>query len=446
MNFKSLNRQLLFRIVMLAIVAGAASWAIFAGSYVLAGILLFALIIIVFAIIHHYNSISRKFGFFFEAIRNEDSTLHFPEKAGDQFTRQLHSSLNKLNEIISEIKIKNEHNERFYRELLKYSSTGIMAVDEKDYVELINNSALRLLGMHNLGHMKLLGQKRNEVYRELVQLKPGQDRTIKYLRDQELQHLSVKVTVIHFGEKHFRVYSLYDIKAEMEENEVESWQKLIRVLTHEIMNSVAPITSLSATLQKLVNFDSAAETNTPKQIAQTREGLQVIEETGKGLMHFIDNYRRLTKIPKPVFKTMNIREWIDRVLLLMKERFENDRITVSVQYKTMQNQIIADEKLLTQVMINIINNAADATRGIEKPSVRIKVHSNDSGKLIISVTDNGKGIPDEEIDKVFIPFYTTKENGSGIGLSLSRQIMRLHKAGINIHSLEGKQTTVTLNF
>jgi len=441
---RSINRPFLLRLIILLVFSAASAILFFSGLYVQASFCTLLLIIMLLEIMHFNNATNRKLTYFFEAIRNEDSTLHFPETKGDKFTNQFHSSLNRLNNLISEIKIRNERNELFYRELLRYSSTGIIALDEQGFIELINNAALRLIGMQNLANIKLLQQKRSELYSDLVSIQPGQTRTLKFLRDDELQHISVKVSQLNFGDKKFIVYSFYDIKTELEENEVESWQKLIRVLTHEIMNSVAPITSLSNTLQRLVKNGSGPLIT--DQLDKTREGLQVIEETGKGLMHFIDNYRKLTKIPKPVFKTINIKEWIDRILILMQEKFNDGKIKCTLQYKAMQQQLIADEKLMTQVMINILNNAADALTGSKAPTIKIKVYSNDTGKLIISITDNGKGIQKDELDKIFIPFYTTKENGSGIGLSLSRQIMRLHRAGINIRSLEGKQTTVTLNF
>jgi signal transduction histidine kinase len=233
----------------------------------------------------------------------------------------------------------------------------------------------------------------------------------------------------------------------MEENEVESWQKLIRVLTHEIMNSIAPITSLSNTMQRILSSESDKELNQQESnVNKTREGLQVIEETGKGLMHFIDNYRRLTKIPKPVFKTVNIKEWINHVCLLLKDRLDEEKIDFQLQYNTDQTEFLADKKLLSQVLINIINNAIDASRSNENRIIILRVDKDQELRLQISVTDFGKGIANDEMDKIFIPFYTSKESGSGIGLSISRQIMRLHKGSISASSQVGKKTTFVLRF
>ncbi len=446
--FKSLNSRLFFRLLL--IMGLSVSLGIAAANANLTWIILTGIIdsMLIYESIRYANGINRKLTYFFDAVRNEDSTLHFPENLSDKSTRELHTSLNHLNTLISEIKIRNERNERFYKELLRYSATGIIAVDDKGYIELINKAALRLLGLKSLANLILLKQKRKDVYDELIQLNPGQNRTLKLLKDKEIQQISIKVSRLQFGEKIYSVYSLYDIKTEMEENEVESWQKLIRVLTHEIMNSIAPITSLSNTMQRFLGSGSGHDDfgKTESYISKTREGLQVIEETGRGLMHFIDNYRRLTKIPKPVFKMVKIKEWIDQVYFLLKDRLDEEKIEFEQYFNCDRTEFLADKKLLTQVLINIINNAIDASLQKKKRKIILQIDNGHEDRLHISITDYGKGIAGDELDKIFIPFYTTKENGSGIGLSLSRQIMRLHKGSIAVNSQVNKRTTFTLRF
>ncbi len=446
--FKTLNGNLLIRLLFIvgsSVLLGFSITDLSIVWTVLASILVLMLIL---ELVNFFNGINRKLTFFFDAIRNEDSTLHFSEKIKDKYTSELHSSLNRLNSVISDIKIRNEYNERFFRELLRYSATGIIAVDEKGYIELVNEAGLRLLGLKSLVNFILLKQKRNDLYNELVQLKPGQSRTLKLLKEEEIQQISIKVSQIQFGDRVFKVYSLYDIKSEMEENEVESWQKLIRVLTHEIMNSIAPITSLSNTMQRFLNVETNKVNidNSESSISKTREGLKVIEETGKGLMHFIDNYRRLTKIPKPVYKVIDIKEWINQIFFLLKDRINAENIDFRQYYKTDETEFLGDKKLLTQVLINIINNAIDASLSMKERKIVLKVESDPEARLQISITDYGKGITADELDKIFIPFFTTKENGSGIGLSLSRQIMRLHKGSISVSSMVNKKTSFTLRF
>ncbi len=172
----------------------------------------------------------------------------------------------------------------------------------------------------------------------------------------------------------------------------------------------------------------------------------MIEQTGKGLMHFVEDYRKLTKIPKPVFKTIQIMLWLKSVELLMKNRFDEEGIEFKILHKEIRKELIGDEKLLSQVVINLLNNSIDALKNSEKKKINITVTEGATGKIKLSVTDNGSGIAPEEIEKIFIPFYTTRENGSGIGLSLSRQIMRLHKGSITAFSQVGVQTTIVLNF
>lgn len=407
------------------------------------------LVITIGEIIHYANSVNRKLSFFFDAIRNEDSTLHFSEQVKTASVRKLNSSLNNLNTMISEIKIRNEHNERFFRELLKYSATGLIALDDEGYIEIINDSALKIIGMKNLSHIRLLKQKNNELYEALMQIQPSQTRTQKVLSGEELLLISLKVANLQFGDKIFKVFSLYDIKAEMEENEVESWQRLIRVLTHEIMNSIAPITSLSKTLSRVFEMESEQailNSLSKTHIDNTREGLAVIEETGKGLMHFIETYRKLTKMPKPMFKPIPLQKWMKRIEVLMKDRMETEKVDFQIKNTSTREEVIGDEKLLTQVVINLINNAVDAICNSDDKKVRVKIHDLPDGKIQLDVVDNGCGIDKELLDKIFIPFFTTKEQGSGIGLSLSRQIMRMHKGTISVTTKPGRQTTFFLRF
>lgn len=449
MIYSRVNLALLWRL-LLAIALGLATGAgIILKNAQLLIIAPILLVISVSEIIYYVNGVNRKLSFFFDAIRNEDSTLHFSENVKTAAVKKLNTSLNDLNAMISEIKIRNEHNERFFRELLKYSATGLIALDEEGYVEIINDSALSIIGMKSLAHIKLLEQKKAELHAAIMQISPNQSKTIKVVSGEELLLISLKVANLQFGDKKFKVFSLYDIKAELEENEVESWQRLIRVLTHEIMNSIAPITSLSKTLSRFFETDTDftdTKSLSKSHIDNTREGLAVIEETGKGLMHFIDTYRKLTKIPKAVFKPIPLDKWLKRIEVLMQDRMKSEKVDFLINNASTRKEVIGDEKLLTQVVINLINNAVDALCNSENKKVRVKVHDLSDGKTQLDVIDNGCGIDKEVLDKIFVPFFTTKEQGSGIGLSLSRQIMRMHKGTIAVNSKPGKQTTFLLRF
>ena len=283
----------------------------------------------------------------------------------------------------------------------------------------------------------------------MLNLEPGHTQTIKVLNRGELYLLSVKASVFLFEDKKYKLFNINDIKSQLEEGEMDTWQKMIRVLTHEIMNSVAPITSLGNSLKRFLMEQGAPKLSADismQDVTRILHGLDVIEERGHGLMDFINDYRKLTKLPKPVFKKVEVEGWLKKNCLLVQNRVEEEKIDLEVVKNHTNREFIGDEKLLSQVLINLLNNAMDALKNRDNKKIILKISDNPEGNLIISVTDNGKGISGEEFDQIFLPFYTTKEDGSGIGLSLSRQIMRMHKGNVNARSVPGKQTTFQLVF
>lgn len=449
MIYKSFNLSVMIRLLIFASAAAGLGIALYQQNWLLVAPLILIVLISVFSLLYFLNGINRKVAFFFDSVTNDDTSLHYAEQIRPRSLRALHQSLNRLNSHIADIKMKNEYNEKFFHEMLRSSATGLLAVDEKGYIEQVNDAALDFIGLPQITHIDLLKQKNKELYEQMNLIKPGQSRTIKVIHDAELRLLSLKVALLSFGMNRYRLYSISDIKAEIEENELDSWQKLIRVMTHEIMNSIAPITSLSNTLSRIFirnNNPLPVQEITEKHIDNIIHGLEVIEKTGKGLMRFVEDYRKLTKIPNPVFKPIHIINWLNAIRLLMKARMDEENIDLRITRKGSQEELIGDEKLLNQVMINIIYNAIDALKSIKHKRIAISVSESPTGRPKISITDNGKGIQPEEIEKIFIPFYTTKENGSGIGLSLSRKIMRLHRGSISVFSRPMEQTTFVLDF
>lgn len=446
---KSFNLSVAIRILVFGVAIAALGIFIYRQNWLMAVPLILLVTVMFFNLLYFLNHVNRKLSFFFDAIINDDTTLHYTENIHPGSLRSLNQSLNRLNKHIADIKLVNEHNEKFFHEMLKSSATGLMAIDEQGYIVQINDAALGFLGLPYLSHIDLLKQKNNELYRHMMHIAPGQSRMVKSLSDNELHSFSLKMAILNFGTDKYRLYSISDIKTELEENELDSWQKLIRVMTHEIMNSIAPITSLSNTMSRIFiknNKPLPANEVTEKHVDNIIQGLEVIENTGHGLMRFVENYRKLTRIPIPVFKPINIINWLDSLRLLMKNCIEEEVIELKIVKKTVQEELIGDEKMLSQVMINILNNAIDALKNVKLKKIIITVTESPAGKLRISISDNGKGIPADEVEKIFIPFYTTKENGSGIGLSLSRKIMRLHKGSISVVSRLKEETVFVLSF
>jgi len=396
--------------------------------------------------LHFVNAVHRKLAYFFEAIRNEDTSLFFPEQVPNKSLQALHRSLNNLNRIISEVKIRNETSEQYLRALIEHSSTGLLSVDTAGYVEVINRTAKGYAGVQHLAHIRLLEQKCPALFRTLTRMKPGEEQFLKLSTPRGPVNLAIRSSDFQFGTNKLRIFSLQDIRNELEENEIESWQKLIRVMTHEIMNSIAPITSLTHTLGRY--FHSEGKPVTPGQltgeeIRNTIDGLGIIEDRGKGLISFVDSYRKLTRIPQPVFAPLDIATWTQRLTLLYQETCTQKGIRFVSTTAPGLKEVQTDEKLLSQVMVNLIVNALEAVSGPwpadkEPPEITLNVSGTPRGKILISVSDNGSGIDEELMDKIFVPFFTTREGGSGIGLSLSRQIMRKLNGKLSAHSTPGK--------
>tara|TARA_R110002050_G_scaffold2603_6_gene14873 strand:- start:19911 stop:21260 length:1350 start_codon:yes stop_codon:yes gene_type:complete len=440
MNSNYTHRALLLRLMLFALLIGGGTWAIFKESWEIA-VLAFVLAIgVAINLLYFMQGVHRKLHFFFEAIKNEDGSLRFPKDQGDKHLQGLFQNMNRINEQINAIKVKQAQNEKFFMEFMKRSASGLIAVDPDGFVEIVNDAALKLIGLKNITHLKRLQQHCPALYTLILNLRPGQSQSLKLAENNELRQISVKEARISFSEKEYRIFSLYDIKNEMEENELETWQKLIRIMTHEIMNSIAPITSLSQTLSSFFKQEGSpiqVEKLAQKEIDNTVLGLSVISDRAEGLHSFVDNYRKLSRLPQPEFKAIELDNWLDSIRLLFEnQRVEND-ITLQISNSYPPKEFLGDEKLLIHVILNLLNNATEALKGREDKRIEILVQQSETASLQIKISDNGKGFQPEERDKIFLPFYTTRENGSGIGLSLSRQIMRLHKGSISASSRPG---------
>jgi signal transduction histidine kinase len=264
----------------------------------------------------------------------------------------------------------------------------------------------------------------------------------------------VHAQTIIIQNRKIKIVTIQDIKSELDMHEMDSWQKLIRILNHEIMNSVAPITSLSSTLSgyyKTGEDELEPEFITSRIISDTIRGLNIIEDHGKGLINFVESYRSLTQLPKPEFKNVNIEEFFERITILVNSyldsigEYNEIRPLIKTNVKPAGLTLIADDKLLAQVFVNVLKNSIEAfDRKRNDNEIAINASKNYDGRIVITISDNGPGMDSDTAEKIFIPFFTTKESGTGIGLSLSRQIMRIHNGNITCDSIPGKGTTITL--
>lgn len=394
----------------------------------------------VFFIINNLNQSNRQIAFFFDAIRNDDSSLKFPTTIRQKSLRHLYQSLNSLNDRISEIKMQNAYLEKYYQTFIQHAATGLMAVNQNNEVEIMNEKAFEYIGMPSFTPLHLIPLKNPELFSILSEIQPGKAYTYKRHTGESQINLLIRSKEIHYGGKASKLISLQDIRQELDEKELESWQNLIRVLTHEIMNSIAPIVSLTGTLRKFFVEEGKpfqSDQVDRETIENVVQGLDIIEERGSGLMNFVNNYRKLTRIPKTEFAPFQIREWLEHICILLKEQLESRQINLELDIEPNVRDLTGDKKLLTQVILNILNNAMEALDDIpENRKIKVSVEISKQNRLIIRISNNGPSISEDGIEKIFIPFFTTKENGSGIGLNLSRQILRLHRGNIYVESGE----------
>ncbi len=443
MFFRNTFIRLITYVFLLIAFSAISTWIIlsFASNlYSIIPILVVALF--VYRIIKIYNTTPEKIAYFLNAVENEDSMLHFPEKTLHKANAEMNKSLNRVNKLIQEVKIRNREQEQYYSLMLEQVATGIVVVNENGNVMQANSAAKNLLNYQSFNHIEQLKRIDNNLFNTFYRLKNGETHQfLKLTYKNNITHLSLRATSFLSHGENLRIISVHDISNELYAKELESWQKLIRVLSHEIMNSITPITSLSETL--LNYFIPPEKPLDKKTVANTVKGLEVINERGTGLIRFVESYRKLTRLSKPVLKHVNLRNLIEHLLLLLENEADFQRIQFNVETETPDIGIKADEAQLSQVLINLIKNAMYAVKDITEPRISVRAHYTQNGRCEIQVIDNGSGIPPEIMEQIFIPFFTTKENGSGIGLSLSRQIMKNHGGSIEAVSSPGS-TVFTL--
>ncbi|HLN19996.1 MAG TPA: ATP-binding protein [Bacteroidales bacterium] len=406
-----------------------------------AGIITLAVMLVIYL-----NRTNRNIRLFFDSVRNDDSNFRFPVHDRSTGLKELNESMNRLNRQIQQLKIENSQQEQYFRIILEHLGTGIITYDRKGFIHHTNSAARRLLSLDILTHLQQLSRVDDRLLPVINSIKPFERRVLGIQSGNAEIQLSIKSTSFGSGENELVILSVQDIKNELDEKELDSWMKLIRVLMHEIMNSITPITSISDSLSAL--YKQGDNVISPEEIDQdkimtTVRGLKVISEQGNGLSKFVESYRRLTRIPRPELKLLKIADLFDRVRILSGS-FDQKAIIFVLPDPGLV--VFADENLISLVLINLIKNAVEANETNDKPCIKITAGKNKDAFTEICVSDDGPGIATENLDKIFIPFFTTRPEGSGIGLSLSRQIMSAHGGTLRVISIPWKETVFCLTF
>lgn len=440
--------QLVLRIVLISASALIAGFFLFKGIYPIMGLAFIFLIVQTVLLIRYVNHTNRKIAYFFDAVKNEDFTLRFPEKLPIKSLEELNHSLNTLNSMIQDIHLKKQAQEQYYQEILKQADIGILTINQKGHILYANPTVQRLLNYRPLNHIKQLNQVDEKLYNIFEDLQPFESRVFQLQNEREKTQLAIKSTSISVDGQSLLLVVVQDIHRELDEKETDSWVKLIRVLTHEIMNTITPITSISESILKYFkapNGESPAILN-EDHIRSTIKGLEVIQEQGGDLMEFVQSYRSLLSLPKPDKSIVPVQKLLDRVNVLMDQENQEKIVQLTIVTDPTDLELFIDEKQISQILVNLGKNALQSLQEQENGQIQIMAGTNDMGKKYIQITDNGPGIPPDLIDEIFIPFFTTKNTGTGIGLSLSKQIMHLHGGTIKVHSTPYKETSFLLTF
>ncbi|OOG76202.1 PAS domain-containing sensor histidine kinase [Algoriphagus sp. A40] len=408
------------------------------------------LILVVFQIIflvRYSESSFKKVRLFLDNIKQDKYSQLYPVKFDGTETDDLHIEFNAILAKLKEDQAEKEANYQYFRSVFKHLSIGLITFGENGEIQILNVAAKRILNIDELKNIGEIESINKELHLAIQNLRTGGSELIKIAHPDGIMQLSVYVIELLMRGERFKLVSLQNIQSELEEKEMEAWQNLVKILTHEIMNSIAPISSLAGTLKtEIENRIESNERATDEELEDFLMGMGTIEKRSQGLINFVSDFRSLAHIPAPKFGIIGIARLFEHLEILLQNQLESQGITLKKELNPNELILFGDQTQIEQVMINLIQNSIQALEDSEEKIITLKAFIDEAGKIILEICDTGKGIEEEALGKIFIPFFTTKKKGSGIGLSLSKQIMRRHKGNIQVRSKLGEGTTFKLIF
>lgn len=451
MVYRSFRFGVIARVILLVLALLLSIYLLKLTNHPVSGTITIALVIMLIVdLIMFVERTNRKLTQFLDSIRHSDFASSFSDKGKGKSFRELNRAFNEVIEDFKKTRAEKEEHFNYLQTVVQHVSIGIIAFRRDGKVDLINNASKHLLRISNLRLISDLEKIKPDLPEILLKMKAGEKHLCKMFIEDELLQISVYATEFRMRGEEYVLISLQNISTELDEKEVESWQKLIRVLTHEIMNSITPISSLISTSREMLFLEDGNDL-TMNQLDQedlenVLAALKTIQNRSQGLLNFVEIYRNLTRIPKPNFRHFPVSEIFERAETLLKPKFEQLGITFITKTIPSDLMVTADPDLIDQVIINLLLNAIDAVKDRSAPQVSMLASQNQNGRTIIDVADNGCGIKPDILDKIFMPFFTSKREGNGIGLSLSRQMMYLHKGNITVKSKQDEGSIFTLVF
>jgi two-component system nitrogen regulation sensor histidine kinase NtrY len=406
--------------------------------------LLFLLGLQVVLLLLKLNKLNKDLESFFSAMRSSDSSVVFSGMKQNSPFISLYKQLEEINKDFQRLKIENHRQSEYFKVLVEHVNIGLISFNNDDEITLYNRAAKDLLRKRTLHKVNELDQILTGLTQTIKELEPSQQKLITIYNQNEVLQLSVRVALVKYEMNWIKLISFQNIRNELDEKELESWQKLIRVLTHELMNSAGPINSTISTIKEFLtnpNGEAKPLASLSNHIVDdTVEGLKIIEERSIGMMDFVSKFRSLTLMPKPTFTAFLVSDLIRNIEMLMADKINYHQIQLEILVLPKDLTIIADKGMMEQVLINMVSNSILALSERSNKHIKISASFDENKRPLIQVSDNGTGIPVDIQDKIFIPFFTTRKDGSGIGLSLSRQLVRLQGGTLTFTSKENEGT------
>ena len=386
---------------------------------------------------------------FLDSIRFDDLSYSFKTQSDDPIVQRLHRELNEAMQKLRSARREKDSEFLFFKNIVMHVGIGLIIFREDGTIEIFNAAARRLLKMNQAENIEDIKEVSEPLVHVFKKLKTGGRELFRLKIGDDIVQLSVYAIELTLRGENVKLVSLQNIQSELEEKEMEAWQNLVRVLTHEIMNSVTPISSLAGIVEDELQQHMASEQTTPltqEQLQDIHLSLQTISKRSEGLIHFVREFRSLTSIPKPKIAVISVKSLLDELCLLHRKELSEKNIYLDVSIYPEDLTISADKNMIEQVIINLMKNAMQSFDEQGDKQILMKAYLTEKSRPVISIRDNGTGIDPEALEKIFIPFYTTKKTGSGIGLSLSRQIMRQHQGTLTVKSTVGKGTEFFMRF
>ncbi len=432
--FKSIEYKLFLYICLLIAAVAAATFFFIRAEYVYAVSSVFVVLLSLYKLYRHYLKFNQNILFLLNALDNGDYSFNFTEDRLSQREKELNRMMNRIKDILSKARKEVIENEKYLSLIVESVSTGIIILNKDNNIMTTNSAVNQILGLPvftHLNQLNVIDKTLPDIFRSI---EPGNATSLKIANEREEKQISIQASKITMKKGVMKIVTLSNIGNELEAKEMESWIRLIRVMTHEIMNSIAPITSLTETL--LFSYKAKQNASNDESVQNTIEALDTINTTAKGLITFVESYRKFTGIPKPQLQDIDLIPLLEKTVLLSSYEIKGKEIEIEIRPHAPSYMLKADEAQITQILVNLIKNGIEAIHKDKKGTIVIKTTETDN-RINIDVSNNGEPIADDIAPHIFIPFFTTKESGNGIGLSVSRYIMRLHGGNLKHYTKDG---------